>query len=169
MYDAVDMVGLVGRRVELRRAGVNSYFGICPFHDERTGSFHVSPDEKHYHCFGCQAAGDAFKFVMETEGLGFVEALESLADMFGVALETEDEDPAAAARRERRARLHSLLEPRRGLLLALPVGGARGRGRARVSARPRIHGGDVARVPRRLRAERLGPDARRLAQGPLQR
>ncbi|HWF35929.1 MAG TPA: DNA primase, partial [Solirubrobacteraceae bacterium] len=108
VFDAIDMVALVGRRVDLRRAGVNSYFGNCPFHDERTGSFHVSPDEKLYHCFGCQASGDAFKFVMETEGVGFVEALESLADTFGVALETEDEDPAAAARRQRRARLYSL-------------------------------------------------------------
>ncbi|MBV9533879.1 MAG: hypothetical protein JO321_00530, partial [Solirubrobacterales bacterium] len=48
------MVALVSSRTELRRRGVNSYFGLCPFHDERTPSFHVSPDEKLYHCFGCQ-------------------------------------------------------------------------------------------------------------------
>ncbi|MEO8966987.1 MAG: DNA primase [Solirubrobacteraceae bacterium] len=106
---AVDMLSLVGTRVELRRAGVNSYFGLCPFHDERSSSFHVRPDEKHYHCFGCQQSGDPFNFVMETEGLDFKAALETLADRFGVALETEDEDPGAAARREQRARLHSLL------------------------------------------------------------
>ncbi len=107
--DAVDMVALVSARTELRRAGVDSYFGLCPFHDERTGSFHVRPDEKHYHCFGCQASGDPFTFVMETEGLDFKAALESLADRFGVKLETEAEDPAAAARRERRERLYSVL------------------------------------------------------------
>ncbi|HYZ82149.1 MAG TPA: DNA primase, partial [Solirubrobacteraceae bacterium] len=107
---AVDMIALVSTRTDLRRAGVNSYFGICPFHDERTGSFHVRPDEKHYHCFGCQESGDPFDFVMQTEGLDFKGAMESLADRFGVQLETEDEDPGAAARRQRRERLHSLLD-----------------------------------------------------------
>jgi len=111
VFEAVDMVRLMSDRgIELRRAGVNSYFGNCPFHDERTDSFHVSPDERLYHCFGCQASGDAFKFVMETEGVDFVGALESLASRFGVALETRDENPEAAARRERFARLTGLLD-----------------------------------------------------------
>jgi DNA primase len=109
VLDAVDMIALVSSRTDLRRAGVNSYFGLCPFHDERSGSFHVRPDEKHYHCFGCQSSGDPFTFVMETEGMDFKAAMESLADRFGVQLETEAEDPAAAARRERRERLHSLM------------------------------------------------------------
>jgi DNA primase len=107
--DGVDMLALVGARTELRRAGVNSYFGLCPFHDERTGSFHVRPDEKHYHCFGCQASGDPFTFVMESEGLDFKGALEALADRFNIKLQTEDEDPEAANRRRRRERLHGLL------------------------------------------------------------
>ncbi|MDQ6746015.1 MAG: DNA primase [Actinomycetota bacterium] len=106
---AVDMLALVGARTELRRAGVNSYFGLCPFHDERSGSFHVRPDEKHYHCFGCQVSGDPFNFVMETEGLDFKGAMESLADRLGIGLETEDEDPAAASRRARHERLFALL------------------------------------------------------------
>jgi len=109
VFGAVDMLALVGARTELRRAGVNSYFGLCPFHDERSGSFHVRPDEKHYHCFGCQASGDPFTFVMEIEGLDFKVAMESLADRFGVKLETEAEDPQAAVRRQRRERLHALL------------------------------------------------------------
>ncbi|MBV9047925.1 MAG: DNA primase, partial [Solirubrobacterales bacterium] len=109
VFDAVDMLSLVGARTDLRRAGVDSYFGLCPFHDERTPSFHVRPDEKHYHCFGCQASGDPFAFVMETEGLDFKQALEALAERFGVRLESESEDPQAMSRRERRARLHSLL------------------------------------------------------------
>jgi DNA primase len=107
--DAVDMLALVSSRLDLRRAGANSYFGLCPFHDERTPSFHVRPDDKHYHCFGCQASGDPFTFVMETEGLDFRGALEALADRFGVKLETEAEDPAAASRRQRRERLYTLL------------------------------------------------------------
>jgi DNA primase len=110
VFAAVDMISLVSSRTELRRAGVNSYFGLCPFHDERTGSFHVRPDEKHYHCFGCQESGDPFDFVMQTEGLDFKAAMETLADRFGVQLETEDEDPGAAARRQRRERLHALLD-----------------------------------------------------------
>lgn len=108
--DAVDMIALVSARTELRRAGVNSYFGRCPFHEERTGSFHVRPEEKHYHCFGCQMSGDPFRFVMETEGLDFVGAMESLAERFGVTLEVADEDPLAKAARERRERLHKLLD-----------------------------------------------------------
>jgi DNA primase len=108
--DSVDMVALVSARTELRRAGVNSYFGVCPFHEERTASFHVSPDERLYHCFGCQASGDAFKFVMETEGLDFTGALEALAQRFGVQIEAEAEDPQAAARRQRSDRLRSLLD-----------------------------------------------------------
>jgi DNA primase len=109
VLDAVDMLALVSPRTDLRRAGVDSYFGVCPFHDERTASFHVRPNEKHYHCFGCQVSGDPFTFVMETEGLDFKAALESLADRFAVTLETEAEDPAAGARRQRRERLQSLL------------------------------------------------------------
>ncbi|MDQ6775763.1 MAG: DNA primase, partial [Actinomycetota bacterium] len=103
------MLTLVSPSGELRRAGANRYVGLCPFHDERTPSFQVVPDEKRYYCFGCQASGDAFTFVMETEGVDFVGAIETLADRFGVKLETEDEDPAAAARRHRRERLYELL------------------------------------------------------------
>ncbi|MDQ6818354.1 MAG: DNA primase [Actinomycetota bacterium] len=107
--DAVDIVSLVSAKTELRRAGVDSYFGICPFHEERTASFHVSPEKKLYHCFGCQASGDPFDFVMQTEGLEFTGALEALAGRFGVTLEAEGEDPRAAERRQRRERLQSLL------------------------------------------------------------
>jgi len=108
--DAVDMVDLVSSRVELKRAGANRLTGLCPFHDERTPSFGINPAEKVYHCFGCQASGDAFTFVMETEGLDFKGALEHLADRYKVALELEDEDPQAAERRRRRERLLELLE-----------------------------------------------------------
>ena len=108
--DAVDMVDLVGARTELRRAGSDSYVGRCPFHEERTPSFSVQPSGKVYYCFGCQAAGDAFNFAMETEGLEFVGAIEFLADRYGVTLEREQEDPRAAEARRREARLHELLD-----------------------------------------------------------
>jgi DNA primase len=108
--DAVDMVDLVGTRVELRRAGVNRFEGLCPFHDERTPSFGINPAEKLYYCFGCGEGGDAFKFVQLTEGVGFAGALEYLADRYGVALEVVEEDPAAAQRRAERERLLELLE-----------------------------------------------------------
>jgi len=107
--EAVDMIALVSARTELRRAGASEWVGLCPFHEERSPSFGVNPDDKVYHCFGCQASGDAFTFVMETEGLDFTGALEALADRFGVQLETEAEDPEAASRRQRRERLHTLL------------------------------------------------------------
>ncbi len=107
--DAVDMLAVVGDHTELRRAGASEYVGRCPFHDERTPSFGVNPVEKVYYCFGCQASGDVFTFVMETEGLDFPGALEALANRFGVELETEEEDPKAASRRQRRERLHLLL------------------------------------------------------------
>jgi DNA primase len=103
------MLALVGAHSELRRAGASEYVGRCPFHDERTPSFGVNPIEKVYYCFGCQASGDVFTFVMETEGLDFTGALETLAGRFGVELQTEQEDPQAAQRRQRRERLHSLL------------------------------------------------------------
>jgi DNA primase len=108
--DAVDMVDLVGARTDLRRAGPNRLTGLCPFHDERTPSFGINPAEKVYYCFGCQASGDAFTFVMETEGVDFKGALELLADRFNVPLELEEEDPRAAEVRKRRERLLELLE-----------------------------------------------------------
>src|SRR4051812_1344744 len=108
--DAVDFAELVGARTELRQAGQRRLTGLCPFHDERTPSFGIDPVEKLYHCFGCGEGGDVFKFVMETEGLDFTAALESLAGRYGVELERDAEDPAAAVRRERSDRLLALLE-----------------------------------------------------------
>src|SRR3712207_55321 len=84
--------------------------GLCPFHDERTPSFGIDPVEKLYHCFGCGAGGDVFKFAMETEGLDFAGALEVLAERAGIELEREAEDPREAERRGRRERLLAVLE-----------------------------------------------------------
>ena len=108
--DAIDMVSLVGARTDLRKAGVSRFEGLCPFHDERTPSFGIDPVKKLYHCFGCGAGGDAIDFVRETEGVGFIDAIELLADRFGVELEVAEEDPAEAQRRAQRQRLFTLLD-----------------------------------------------------------
>jgi DNA primase len=106
---AADIVEVVSAHTDLRRQGVR-YVGLCPFHEERTPSFSVEPTEKLYHCFGCGVGGDVIKFVEEKEGLGFAEAVEMLADRYGVELEREQEDPRAEAKRQHRRRLEQLLE-----------------------------------------------------------
>jgi DNA primase len=106
---AADIVEVVSAHTDLRRQGAR-YVGLCPFHEERTPSFSVEPTEKLYHCFGCGVGGDVIKFVEEKEGLGFAEAVEMLADRYGVELEREQEDPQAEAKRQRRRRLEQLLE-----------------------------------------------------------
>lgn len=85
----IDIVDLIGGYVPLRKAGKN-YLGLCPFHSEKTPSFHVSPERQTYHCFGCGKGGDAFSFVMEVEGLTFPEALEQLAHRVGVIVPQRD-------------------------------------------------------------------------------
>jgi DNA primase len=107
--DAVDFLELVSARTELRRAGPARYEGLCPFHDERSPSFGIDPTQKVYYCFGCQASGDVFTFVQETEGVDFKGALELLAERYGVELQREQEDPNEAEKRRRRERLLELL------------------------------------------------------------
>ncbi|MDX6652607.1 MAG: primase [Solirubrobacterales bacterium] len=106
---SADIVEIVSAHTDLRRQGAR-FSGLCPFHDERTPSFSVDPAEKLYYCFGCGAGGDVFRFVQEKEGLGFPEAVETLAERYGVEIEHEDEDPRAEAARKRRGRLGELLE-----------------------------------------------------------
>jgi DNA primase len=106
---AADIVEVISAHTDLRRAGAR-WTGLCPFHEERTPSFSVDAQEKLYHCFGCGVGGDVIKFVEEKDGLGFAEAVELLADRYGVELEREQEDPQAEARRQRRRRLEQLLD-----------------------------------------------------------
>ena len=106
---AADIVEVISAHTDLRRQGAR-FVGLCPFHDERTPSFSVEPQEKLYHCFGCGVGGDVIKFVEEKDGLNFAEAVELLADRYGVELEREQEDPRAEAKRQRRRRLEQLLE-----------------------------------------------------------
>lgn len=106
---AADIVEVISAHTDLRRAGAR-WTGLCPFHDERTPSFSVDAQEKLYHCFGCGVGGDVIKFVEEKDGLGFADAVELLADRYGVELEREQEDPRAEARRQQRRRLEQLLD-----------------------------------------------------------
>lgn len=107
--DVVDFVEVVSAHTDLRRAG-ERYSGLCPFHEERTPSFSVDPRDKLYYCFGCEASGDLFTFVQEKEGLSFPDAVEALAERYGVEIEREAEDPRIEQARQRRARLTELLE-----------------------------------------------------------
>lgn len=79
---SADLVALAQRATEMRRTG-DRYIGLCPFHDERTPSFYVVPDRGFYHCFGCGAHGSAIDFVMQTDGVGFRQAVEKLAGTNG--------------------------------------------------------------------------------------
>jgi DNA primase len=106
---AVDIVEVISAHTDLRRQGAR-WVGLCPFHEERTPSFSVDAGEKLYHCFGCGVGGDTIKFVEEKEGLGFAEAVELLAERYGVELQREREDPRAEARRKQRRRLGDLLD-----------------------------------------------------------
>ena len=81
---------IVGEQVALRPAGVGALKGLCPFHDERTPSFHVRPAQGYYHCFGCGQGGDVIKFVEDVHHLSFTEAVQYLADKTGVTLHYED-------------------------------------------------------------------------------
>ena len=104
----IDIVDLVGETVKLRRTGKN-YSGLCPFHNEKTPSFIVSPDRQSWRCFGqCNEGGDVFKFVMKKEGWDFKEALASLAERAGVKLESFK--PEAPEQKETHERLRNLLE-----------------------------------------------------------
>ena len=93
---------IVSAHVTLKPAGVGSLKGLCPFHDERTPSFHVRPGVGRWHCFGCGEGGDVISFVQKIDGMGFTDAVEYLADKAGVQLRYEDSRTGAAADRGRR-------------------------------------------------------------------
>lgn len=84
-----DIVDVIGQYVHLTKKG-STYFGLCPFHNEKTGSFSVSPNKQMYYCFGCGAGGNVFTFMMQYENFTFSEAMEALADRAGVALPQQE-------------------------------------------------------------------------------
>ncbi|MEF8864448.1 MAG: DNA primase [Salinibacter sp.] len=102
---AVDLVEVAEDYVQLDQSG-SRYMGLCPFHNEDTPSFSVDPEQNLYYCFGCQNGGDAFKFLQEIEGVGFLESVRMLADRYGIPLPEEETDPEAT--NEREGILHAL-------------------------------------------------------------
>ena len=89
-----DIVDVVGEHVRLKRSGSN-YFGLCPFHNEKTPSFSVNPDKQMYHCFGCHKSGDVFSFEMEYMNSSFTEAVETLAGRAGITLPEAPQGPVS--------------------------------------------------------------------------
>ena len=102
--DSADIVELLSKYLQLRRAG-NSWKACCPFHSEKTPSFHVNPARQTFHCFGCGVGGDALKFIMMFENLDYPTALRRLADMNGIPVIEEEENPEMARLRRMRARV----------------------------------------------------------------
>jgi DNA primase len=112
MLSRVDVVEVVGRHVELKKAGIN-HKGLCPFHGEKSPSFIVSPSRQTYHCFGCGVHGDALRFLMEHSGMGFLDAVRDLAQQVGMTVPEDDSSPQererAAAQKQRQATLSEVL------------------------------------------------------------
>jgi DNA primase len=118
--ERTDIVQLIGEYIVLKRAGA-SFKGLCPFHSEKTPSFHVNPQRQFFHCFGCQASGDVFKFVMQLEGKTFPEALRQLANRAGIELPEIEARENDAVRRERqkRERLTAITESAAGYFIRM--------------------------------------------------
>ena len=99
-----DIVDVIGSYVRLKKKG-STYFGLCPFHNEKTGSFSVSPNKQMYYCFGCGAGGNVFTFLMQYENFTFGEAMQSLADRVGIELPQQEMTSAQRREADRRTRL----------------------------------------------------------------
>jgi len=112
LVSRVDIVEVVGRHVELKKAGIN-HKGLCPFHGEKSPSFIVSPSRQTYHCFGCGAHGDAIRFLTEHHGMGFMDAVRDLAQQVGMVVPESTSSPEdrakAEAERSQRATLSDVL------------------------------------------------------------
>jgi len=108
-----DIVDIVGRYVQLKKGGAN-FMGLCPFHGEKSPSFSVSPSKQFFHCFGCGKNGNAIGFLMDHAGMTFVEAVQDLAQQFGMQVPQEEASPQDRARaqeqKEKQNTLTSVLE-----------------------------------------------------------
>lgn len=104
---ANDIVSVISDYVNLKRKGKN-YWGCCPFHNEKTPSFSVSPEKGFYHCFGCKASGNVFNFLMNHEHIGFAEAVERLASRAGLPLPVVEQTPEELAKERYREKLYEV-------------------------------------------------------------
>lgn len=100
IHNTADIVSVVGEYTKLERRSGNDWWGCCPFHGEKTASFHVNTDQRFYYCFGCHASGDVIKFVMEMEKISYPEAVTALAKRNGIAIKYEDGEPPADYKRD---------------------------------------------------------------------
>lgn len=107
--DRVDLVEVISRTVTLKRKG-NTWLGLCPFHQEKSPSFNVVPHKGIYHCFGCGEGGDAFKFLMKTRGVSFMEAVRELGQQVGVHIEERELSPEETRVQRERATLYDVCE-----------------------------------------------------------
>ncbi len=111
LKDRVVLSELIGKKIHLRRSGVNNMVGLCPFHQEKTPSFSVNDMLGFYHCFGCGAHGDAISFLTETERMGFVEAVELLANSNGMEVPKKEFNPEELrVYREKKSRQELILQ-----------------------------------------------------------
>ena len=85
---SADIIEIISAYVELKKRGKN-YFGLCPFHGEKTASFSVNSEKQIYKCFGCGVGGGAFNFIMEIEGLDFISAVKHIANQYGIELQLD--------------------------------------------------------------------------------
>ncbi len=105
--ERADLVEIVGQHVDLKRSGFR-YLGSCPFHQEKTPSFTVHPDQQFYHCFGCKASGDVFSFMMEYHHMDFPEALKTLAQKYQIELPEKRRSAQEVEREQRRGKMFQL-------------------------------------------------------------
>ena len=103
-----DIVDIISQYVHLKRSGRN-FFGLCPFHNEKSPSFSVSPDKQIFHCFGCGVGGNVFTFLMKIEGISFIEAVQTLAERANIQLPTF-ENSRDAAREELKSKVYKVNE-----------------------------------------------------------
>jgi DNA primase len=121
--ERTDIVQLVGQYLTLKKSGHDSLTGLCPFHQEKTGSFSVSPGKQVFYCFGCGKGGDAITFLRELEHLSYVEAIERLASQAGVALRYEGDSAAERRAVERRRALYRANEQAASLFTTMLISG----------------------------------------------
>ena len=109
LLNRVDIVDVVGRYVQLKKTGIN-FSGLCPFHNEKSPSFTVSPTKQFYHCFGCGAHGTSIGFLIEYSGMGFVDAVKDLAQNVGMVVPDQDDKIPPAQRAQQQAQSMALTE-----------------------------------------------------------
>ena len=91
ILDRTDIVDLIGQRVKLKKTG-RTYSGCCPFHQEKSPSFHVYQDKQYFHCFGCQANGNAIRFLMDIDHRNFIDVMKDLSSQTGIELPKDNVD-----------------------------------------------------------------------------